>query len=82
MAALESGGAGLRSLLAQTLRWRVRPAWYVAAILGPALFPAGACLLGLANGNALLPAASLQVWLTLPLVLVALFVPAVLEKIG
>jgi uncharacterized protein len=82
VAALESGGAGVRSLLGQILRWRVRPAWYVAAILVPALFPAGAFLLGLALGKPPTPTASLQVWLSLPLVLVAFVVPALLEEIG
>ena len=58
MAAWESGGAGVRSLLGQILRWRVRPIWYVAAVLVPALFPAGAFLLGLALGNPPTPTAS------------------------
>jgi membrane protease YdiL (CAAX protease family) len=82
MAAAESGRAGLRSLLAQVLRWRMRPWWYAAAILGPALFPGGAFLLGLVLSNPLTPAASLQVWLSLPLFVVALVVPALLEEIG
>src|SRR5688572_10435801 len=51
MAAAESGRAGVRALLAQALRWRTRPAWYAVAILGPALFPLGGFLLGLALGN-------------------------------
>jgi membrane protease YdiL (CAAX protease family) len=82
MAALESGGAGVRALLAQVIRWRVHPVWYVAAVLGPALFPAGAFLLGLASGNPPIPTPSVQVWLSIPLVLVAFFVPALLEEIG
>ncbi len=82
LAALESGSAGVRALLAQVIRWRVHPVWYVAAVLGPALFPAGAFLLGLALGNPPRPVASLQVWLSLPLVLAAFFVPALLEEIG
>ncbi len=82
MAAWESGGAGVRSLLGQILRWRVRPIWYVAAVLVPALFPAGAFLLGLALGNPPTPTASPQVWLSIPLVLVAFLVPALLEEIG
>src|SRR6266536_464897 len=82
MAAWESGGAGVRSLLGQILRWRVRPIWYVAAVLVPALFPAGAFLLGLALGNPPTPTASPQVWLSIPLVLVAFLVPALLEENG
>ena len=82
IAALESGAAGVRGLLAQVVRWRVHPVWYVAAILGPALFPVGAFLLAVVVGNAVPPASSLQVWLSVPLLLVALFVPAVLEEVG
>jgi membrane protease YdiL (CAAX protease family) len=33
--ALESGRAGLRSLLDRVVRWRVAPVWYGVAILGP-----------------------------------------------
>jgi uncharacterized protein len=33
--ALESGRAGLRSLLDRIVRWRVAPVWYGVAILGP-----------------------------------------------
>jgi uncharacterized protein len=57
-------------------------AWYVAAVLLPALFPAGALLIGLALGNPPTPTMSLQVWLSMPLVLVAFLVPALLEEIG
>ena len=35
--AWESGRAGARELLLQFRRWRVRPIWYFAALLGPAL---------------------------------------------
>jgi CAAX protease family protein len=33
--ALESGRAGLRSLLDRIVRWRVAPVWYAVALLGP-----------------------------------------------
>jgi uncharacterized protein len=82
MAAAGSGRAGVRALLTQALRWRVRPAWYAVAILGPALFPVGGFLLGLALGKPTPPAPALQVWLSLPLVLLALVIPALLEEIG
>jgi uncharacterized protein len=64
------------------LRWRVRPVWYLAAILIPALFSACGFLLGLAFGKPAPPAPALQVWLSLPLLLVALVIPAVLEEVG
>jgi membrane protease YdiL (CAAX protease family) len=82
VAAAESGQAGARARVVQVVRWRVRPAWYVVAILGPALFPLGGFLLGLSVGNPLPPVLPLQVWLSLPLMLVALLIPALLEEIG
>jgi uncharacterized protein len=80
--AVESGRTGVRALLAQVLRWRVRPVWYLAAVFLPALFPAGGFLLGLALGDPIPPAPPLQVWLSVPLLLIALVVPAVLEEVG
>src|SRR5215213_1794059 len=35
--AYETGGAGLRTLLGQLLRWRIRPIWYVVALGEPIL---------------------------------------------
>ena len=81
-AAAESGRTGVRALLAGVPLWRVRPAWYAAAVLVPALFPAGGFLLGLALGEPVPPAPPPGVWLSLPLLLVALTVPALLEEIG
>jgi membrane protease YdiL (CAAX protease family) len=78
----ESGRAGVRALLRQVLRWRVRPVWYLVAILVPALVPVGGFVLGLALGKPAPPAPPLHVWLSLPLILVALVVPAVLEEVG
>jgi membrane protease YdiL (CAAX protease family) len=81
-AAAESGRAGVRALLAAVLRWRARPAWYAAAVLGPALFPAGGWLLGLALGAPAPPAAAPEAWVSLPLVLAALLFPALCEEVG
>src|SRR5437764_9950702 len=36
-AAYEGGLSGVRALLKQILRWRVAPAWYARALLGPGL---------------------------------------------
>jgi hypothetical protein len=33
LSAYEGGGAGVRGLLGQLLRWRVHPVWYVVALL-------------------------------------------------
>ncbi len=81
-AAAQSGRSGVRALLVQVLRWRVRPVWYLAAFLLPALFPAVAFLRGLALGKSTPPAPPLQVWLSMPLVMVALVIPAILEEVG
>jgi uncharacterized protein len=78
----ESGRTGVRALLLQVLRWRVRPVWYLAAILVPALMPVGGFLLGLGLGKPAPPAPPVQVWLSVPVLLVALVIPAVLEEVG
>ncbi len=82
VAVLESGRAGLRDVRAQVLRWRVRPGWYVAALLGPALFPAGGLFLGAAMGNAMPLVPSLATLTFVPLVVSAFFLPALFEEIG
>jgi hypothetical protein len=70
-AGLESGSGGARALLGQVLRWRVHLAWYVAAVVGPALIPAGAALLG----GAIRP--SVETWFVLALLILGLVVPAI-----
>ena len=35
--AWDKGGPGVRELLSQFQRWRIRPIWWVAALLGPAM---------------------------------------------
>ncbi len=81
-AAATSGRTEVRALVAQVLRWRVRPAWYVAAVFVPALFPAAGFVLGLVLGQSAPPAPTVQVWLSLPLLVIALVIPAILEEIG
>jgi membrane protease YdiL (CAAX protease family) len=70
--AYESGGAGLRTLLAQLLRWRVRPIWYAVALGGPLLLTLAIVVLYLATGGVL--PASVPLPLPLPLLLLLFFV--------
>jgi membrane protease YdiL (CAAX protease family) len=81
-AAIEGGMVAVRGLMVQTVRWRVRPAWYLAAVLAPAVVAGCGFLLGLALGNPLPPAPSLTSWLMFPVLLVSVFIAAWFEEIG
>ena len=70
--AYESGGAGLRALLAQLLRWRVRPLWYAVALGGPLLLTLALVVLYRATGGVL--PASVPLPLPLPLLVLVAFV--------
>jgi membrane protease YdiL (CAAX protease family) len=70
--AYESGGAGLRALLGQLLRWRVRPIWYAVALGGPLLLTLAIAVLYRATGGVL--PASVPLPLPLPLLLLLFFV--------
>jgi membrane protease YdiL (CAAX protease family) len=81
-AAAEGGIAGVRDILAQAVRWRVRPMWYLALVFVPAVIAGAAFLLGLALGNPVPPAPSVASWLMFPILLVSVFIAAWLEEIG
>jgi len=70
--AYESGGAGVRALLAQLLRWRVRPIWYAVALGGPILLTLAIAVIYRATGGVL--PASVPLPLPLPLLLLLFFV--------
>jgi len=59
--AWESGRPGARELLRQFRRWRVRPIWYLAALLGPGLLGLVALVLSALTGG---PTAAR--WFSLP----------------
>jgi membrane protease YdiL (CAAX protease family) len=53
MLALVGGRGGLRSWLSKIVHWRVGPAWYAVALLGPPVLTFGAVALNLAAGATL-----------------------------
>jgi membrane protease YdiL (CAAX protease family) len=78
----ESGLTGVRALLRQVVRWRVAAKWYAWALLGPGLATAIGFLIWLALGGPLPPAPPLAAWLSVPILIVALLLPALFEETG
>ena len=78
----ESGRTGVRALLQQVARWRVHPIWYVVVLVAPGLIMGTAFLLWRALGGPTLPAPPLSIWLSLPVLIVVLLIPALFEEVG
>ena len=81
-AASKSGRSGIRSLLGQALRWRVASRWYLLALFGPAFIMIAGFLLWQLLGGMRPPAPPLSTWLSLPVLILVLLLPAVFEEIG
>jgi membrane protease YdiL (CAAX protease family) len=80
--AAEAGRTGVRRLLGQLRHWRAHPRWYAVALLGLAMGMVLAFLFSLALGGPLLPAPPLMAWLSVPILVVALIIPALCEEVG
>lgn len=82
MVRAEDGRSGVRNLLAQARRWRVKPIWYAIALIGPALVMLAAFLFWRVLGGPSLTAPPLNAWLSVPILIVVLLIPALFEEIG
>lgn len=78
----EAGRSGIRDLLDQARRWRVKPIWYAIALMGPALMMMVAFLVWRLLGGPSLAAPPLNAWLSVPILAVVLLIPALFEEIG
>ena len=81
-AAYQSGSAGAKRLLKQVVRWRVGAVWYAVVLTGPALVMLAAFLLWRGLGGPVLSAPPANAWLTIPVLLVVLLIPALFEETG
>ena len=81
-AGYESGRVGVRNLIVQAGRWRVGSRWYFIVLIGPALVMLVGFLLWRALGGPSPPAAPLSAWLSVPVLIIALLVPALFEEVG
>jgi uncharacterized protein len=81
-AAYETGPAGVRALLSRVVRWRVKATWYGLVLAGPALVMLAAFLLWRSLGGPQLPAPPAQAWLTIPILILVLLLPALFEETG
>ena len=80
--ARESGREGVHTLLKQIVRWRVPLRLYSVAIFGPAAVTLLAFLLWLALGEPMPSAPAASTLLMVPVLLLALLLPALFEEAG
>jgi uncharacterized protein len=76
------GRTGVRALLAQAGRWRVKPIWYAVALIGPALIMLAAFLLWRLLGGPSLSSPPAAAWFSIPILVAVLLIPALFEEIG
>jgi membrane protease YdiL (CAAX protease family) len=81
-AGYESGRAGIRNLMVQAGRWRVGSRWYFIVLVGPALVMLVGFLLWRVLGGPSPPAPPLSAWLSVPVLIIALLIPALFEEVG
>jgi uncharacterized protein len=79
---LESGRSGINALLAQTGRWRLSPIWYALAIFIPGLVILTAFFLWRLLDAPSLPTPPAAAWFSIPILILALLLPALFEEIG
>jgi len=80
--AYEQGRAGVYELLAQYARWRAPLRWYAIALTIPALIVGASALLFVLLGGPVPPALPISIWLSAPLLLIALVVSGLMEEGG
>ena len=81
-AAAESGAPGARALVTALVRWRVAPAWYAVALVGPALVVLSGLALGLAVGSPLPPLPPASAWPSVPVMFGVFVLLGAIEEIG
>lgn len=80
--AYTSGRTGVRGLLAQMGRWRVDGRWYLVALIAPALVMVASFLLWRLLGGAPVSSPPLATWLSVPVLTLVLWIPALFEEVG
>ncbi len=81
-AVYEAGRPGNRALLKQMGRWRIGRRWYAIALIGPAFVMLAGYLVWRLLGGPLPPAPPTAAWLSIPLLLVVMLIPALFEEVG